>query len=88
MSNKYPIETNKFKRGFIWLWYNDIFRVISMMGIPVLPVFIIMLVSGIHIEIVKSVSAILYVLLIGALFLFNNYSNLRRIGMNEYRKSL
>jgi hypothetical protein len=88
MSVQYPEEKNKFKRAFIWIWYNDVFRLICMMGVPVLPVFISMVVLGFPIELVKTVTAVLYVLLIGVLWLFNDYSNLRRIGMDEYRKRL
>jgi hypothetical protein len=32
------METNKFKRAWIWFWYNDITRICILMGMPIIPV--------------------------------------------------
>ncbi len=88
MKEEYPEETNRYKRAWIWLWYNDITRIICMMGIPVLPFVILMVVLGVPGEAIRFIAGLLYVSMIGVMLIFNNYSNLRRIGMDEHRNPL
>lgn len=82
------METNKFKRAWIWLWYNDITRLCVLFGLPVIPVILItILIFGTG-EYLRTVSGVTYILFFGWALFDNDYSNLRRIGMNEYRKKI
>ena len=82
------METNKFIRAWIWLWYNDITRLCVLLGLPVIPVIVVVAtVFGLG-EYLRTVAVISYVLFFGWALLDNDYSNLRRIGMNEYRKKI
>ena len=82
------METNKFKRAWIWFWYNDITRVCILMGLPVMPtVFAVGFFFGAG-EYLRVVAMLTYALTFGWVMFDNDYSNLRRIGMNEYRKKI
>ena len=82
------IENNRIKRAWIWLWYNDITRLAVLVGLPIIPVVAIsaaMFGVGGYLRVVAAVT---YVMLVAWGILDNDYSNLRRIGMDEYRKKL
>ena len=88
MTEKYIKETNKFKRLWISLWYHDTTRLLVMMGFPVVITFFILKVSFELNSIPPEVYATQYVLIFCWMMIDNNYSNLRRIGLDEYRKKL
>lgn len=82
------METNKFKRAWIWFWYNDYTRFAVLLGLPVIPVVLLtayVFGSG---EYLLNVAILTYTLLFGWGVCDNNYSNLRRIGLDEYRRKL
>jgi len=81
-------ETNKFKRAWILLWYNDITRFSILLGIPVIPILIfcyLLFGSG---EYLRSVAMISYIAFFIWAMIDNDYSNLRKIGLDEYRNKL
>lgn len=82
------METNKFKRAWIWFWYNDITRMCILMGLPIIPVVLAVgFIFGFG-EYLRGVAMFTYAFTFGWALLDNDYSNLRRIGMNEYRKKI
>jgi len=81
-------ESNKFKRAWIWFWFNNWTRILCMIGIPLLPlVCVVGTIFGWG-EYLKGVALITYSALMAWMFLDNDYSNLRRIGMNEHRENI
>ena len=82
------MEKNKFKRAWIWIWYNDITRIFVLLGLPVIPILIIVSTIFGDGEYLRVVAVVTYVVFFGWALIDNNYSNLRRIGMNEYRKKI
>lgn len=82
------METNKFKRAWIWLWYNDKTRLCVLLGLPTLLIIFILLVVFGDRDWVRFFAMVHYVGMIYWMLLDNDYSNLRRIGLNEYRKKL
>ncbi len=81
-------ETNKLKRKWIWIWYNDTTRLLTMLGIPTLLLaFVCASLFGVG-EYISGVCATHYVAMFGWMLIDNDYSNLRRIGMNEYREKI
>lgn len=82
------MEKNRLKRAWIWIWYNDVTRICVLMGLPVIPlIFVIAIVFG-HGEYLRILALVAYGVLVGWAMIDNDYSNLRRIGMNEYRKKI
>lgn len=83
-------EQNKLKRLWIWIWYNDWFRTIFiLLGIWwAIPLIILLRYLGLSEDISKNIVCLLYVMLIGLAMIYNDYSNLRRIGLNEYREKI
>ena len=81
-------ETNKFTRAWIWLWYNDVIRISTFVGVPVVPTFMLSYIVTGNYQVSKTIAIIVYVALIILMMIFNDYSNLRRIGMDEYRNKL
>jgi len=84
----YAEETNRLKRFWIWLWYNDATRLLIILGVPVIPVVVLAGVLFGPGEYLRPVAMSAYVFTFGWAFIDNDYSNLRRIGMDEYRKKL
>lgn len=80
------METNRLKKAWIWLWYNDITRLSLFLGIPVL--FIILKSLFKMDESFDSIFFIGYLSIFIWAIIDNDYSNLRRIGMDEYRRKL
>lgn len=85
---EYKQETNKFKRLWIWLWYNDITRLSIMIGLPLIPMAIICIFLFGGGEYLRYLLLTMYTFLICWMLIDNDYSNLRRIGMNEYRERI
>jgi hypothetical protein len=82
------IENNRIKRAWIWLWYNDITRLAVLVGLPIIPVVAISAAMFGVGNYLRVVAAVTYVMFVAWAILDNDYSNLRRIGMDEYRKKL
>lgn len=77
-----------YMRWWILFWYNDITRLCIISGVPSLIICVVLsytLGSGVYL---KSVSLISYVGLFAWAVVDNNYSNLRKVGLDEYRKPL
>ena len=81
-------EKNKYKRAWIWFWYNDVTRFCVLFGIPVIPVLLVSVALFGTGEYLQALGVGTYMFFFGLALLDNDYSNLRRIGMNEYRKKL
>lgn len=82
-------ETNKLKRLWVWSWYNDFTRIFVIM----LPSYFVILVPLLHIlglpdKYMLDTILTIYMIVLMLAFCHNDYSNLRRIGLNEYRKKL
>lgn len=82
-------ETNKFIRLWIWTWYNDYTRLFVVM----LPSYFVILIPLLHIcglpdKYMMDTILSIYVIILMMAFCDNDYSNLRRIGLNEYRRKL
>lgn len=83
-------EQNPIRRLFIRYWYNDIFRV----GVFVFPLWLLVL--GVVLFAFGLLDHPMALPLFGALYLsgflalckWNNYSNLRRIGLDELGRPL
>ena len=82
------METNKFKRAWLWIWYNDITRLCVLLGLPVLPVIMVCYLAFGPGEYLRTVAGVAYIGFFVWALIDNDYSNLRRIGMNEYRKKI
>ena len=82
------METNKFKRAWIWFWYNDVTRWGTVLGIP--SIFMVVVVYGLFGwgEYLLCIAVISYIIFLAWAIIDNNYSNLRRIGMDEYRNKI
>lgn len=82
------IESNRLKRAWIWIWYNDITRLCVLLGLPVIPVVVgIAAIFGPG-EYLRLISGFTYVAFFGWALLDNDYSNLRRIGLDERRRKI
>ena len=82
------METNKYKRAWIWFWYNDITRICILLGAPLIPVAAMLMLLNINPEIIRKICVTIYAMLFAWMIMDNDYSNLRRIGMDEYRRKL
>jgi len=91
---KYPLEIdgikqeqNPLKRALIWIWYNDWFRLFFILLptwiLPTIPILI-----WLRIEITQWLLPSMYIGMFVIACIFNNYSNLRKIGMDEYRNKI
>jgi len=58
------------------------------MGIPLIPVAALLMAFSVPGETLRGILIGIYVLLFVWALLDNDYSNLRRIGMDEYRRKL
>ena len=83
------MEKNKIKIAWIWLWYNDITRVFIVL-IPTYFVVLIpfMLYIGVPENAFSNILSIVYVIVLVWGVCDNDYSNLRRIGLDEYRRPI
>lgn len=81
-------ETNKFKRAWIWFWYNDITRICIITGLPIIPILLLCCYLFGTGEYLRGVAMFSYCFFVGWAFLDNDYSNLRKIGLDEYRRKL
>jgi len=82
------MEHNRLKRMWIWIWYNDITRLCILFGVPVIPVVLGLLATIGPGEYLRDIAAGTYLLLVAWAILDNDYSQLRRIGLDEYRRRI
>jgi len=78
----------KFKRFFIKSWYNDTIRISTLLGFPLIPIILVIGFSFGFGEYLRFVAMVIYVTLVVLMFIFNDYSNLRNIGLDEYHNKL
>ena len=81
-------ETNKLVIAWIWFWYNDATRICIMLGVPIVPALVVAYYIFCPGEYLRWVAATTYLLFFGWAGADNDYSNLRRIGLNEYRRKM
>ena len=82
------MKINNLEHAWIWIWYNDVTRVFVLLGLPVVPIVLIVSVMFGPGEYLRTVALVTYMLFFVWMVIDNDYSKLRRIGMNEYRKKL
>ena len=78
-----PIE-----RAWIWFWYNDATRLLMLIGVPVVPVVALCAVVFGPGEYLRAVALATYGGLVGWALVDNDYSKLRKIGRDEYRRKM
>jgi len=81
------IERNRLKRAGIWLWYNDITRVALLFGFPASVTLTAYLLFGCG-EYLRDVCAVSLAVIVACMIFCGDYSNLRRIGLDEYRRKI
>jgi len=82
-------KISKIKRWWIWFWYNDITRFLFVM----FPFYFVVLIPlliwiGVPKEIIKNILIVIYITVWCWAIIDNDYSNLRKIGLDEYRRLL
>lgn len=82
-------KPNKLTRAWISFWYNDRTRLLGV----IFPSYFVLLVPALlaldlHHELLVDILAAVYVVIFAWALLDNDYSNLRRIGLDEYRQPL
>lgn len=83
-----PQETRRLVRAWIWFWYHDHIRLALMTGLHlplILLAFAVVFGTG---EYLRDVALIGYGITIVWLLTDNDYTNLRRIGLDEFRNPL
>lgn len=83
MENKIYKKTSPYY-WVIWFWYNDWFRILSLFLF--IPISVLM--TGIFGELGRNLSIAGMSFYIGALFIFNDYENLEKIGLDVWRTPL
>ncbi len=82
-------EHRKLVRAWIWFWYNDVTRLLGVMfGLHLVVVLPVLMALGLQGENLRHGVVGAYVFVLAWAFLDNDYSQLRRIGLDEYRKPL
>ncbi len=81
-------EQNKFKRAWIWIWYNTYTRVFLGLGGHVLFIAPVLYYVGITGESLRFWSSMSYILVIAWAVVDNDFSNLNRIGLDVDRRPL
>lgn len=82
------IETNKFKRAWIWVWYSETTRILVLTGLPALLITMAMGATFGSGEYLRVIAGFSYAFLFGWGVIDNDFSNLRRIGLDEYRNKI
>lgn len=77
-----------FTRKWIWFWYNDVTRFAVLLGVPVLPILAVLAYCGVEGEARRTWCLMTYFSFTCWMMLDNDYSQLRRIGLDETRKPL
>jgi len=89
MENYDDKKITKIKKYWIWFWYNEWTRIFIVM-IPSYFIFLIPLLMWLDIneKIFRLILCITYVFIFCWAILDNDFSNLRKIDMDEYRRPL
>jgi hypothetical protein len=82
-------KVGKFEYCWIWLWYNDYFRLLVIL----VPSYLFILIPflkwiGIPVEYLDEIAVFTYLTVFVLGLTFNDYSQLRKIGMDAYRRKL
>lgn len=75
-------------KAWIWLWYNDITRLMVLIGVPVIPVLVLSYYVFGPGEYLRLLAGASYIVFFCWAMLDNDYSNLRRIGLDEFRNKI
>ena len=81
-------EKNKLKITWIWLWYNDVTRILVIFGFPSIIAVAIGRLLSVDADHLQKIALAVYVFVFFWASVDNDYSNLRRIGLNEYRNKI
>lgn len=81
-------ELSCYVRWWILFWYNDITRVFLLLGIPSVILYFILWYCFGTVEYLRDVALWSYILLFVWALFDNDYSNLRKVGFDEYRRPL
>lgn len=82
-------NVSKLEYCWIWFWYNDITR----MFVILIPSYMFLLIPflkwiGIPFEYFDEIAVAVYLTVFVLGLTFNDYSQLRKIGLDEYRRKL
>lgn len=82
-------KIGKLHAAWIWFWYNDMTRMFLVV-MPTHYAFIVPLLlwSGMDVKSIGDILWPIYGMILFWAFIDNDYSNLRKIGLNEYRQKL
>jgi hypothetical protein len=80
---------SKLEYCWIWFWYNDITRIFFI----IIPSYLFLLIPflkwiGIPVEYLDEIAVFTYLTVFVLGLMYNDYSQLRKIGMDEYRNKL
>ncbi len=81
-------ERRPLVRAWIGFWYNDTTRLLCLVGLPLLPLAGVLALLGIDGVWRERLTLGAYGALFVWMFLDNDYSRLRHIGLDEYRNPL
>ena len=71
------------------IWYNDWFRIFNMFGGCLIPLLVLGYSTELHKHVwFRDIVMLWYIGSITTMFIFNNYSNLRKVGYDEYGNKL
>lgn len=82
------LETRMWVRTWIWFWYNDLTRMAVVLGIPAGLITLAAALCEVSGEALRSTALWSYGGLFAWMFVDNDYSKLRRIGLDEERRPL
>lgn len=78
-----------FKRFWISFWYNDVTRMIGVLGgLHLLPTLVLLAYLSVDGETIQTLLAIQYLAVFAWAMVDNDYNNLNKIGLDCYRKPL
>lgn len=87
MTNRPEVST--LERAWIWFWYNDFTRVlVVMMGVHLIPTVFLLRYFEVCGDVAKWLIIAQYSVVFYLAMIYNDYTNLRKIGMDEFRNKL
>jgi hypothetical protein len=83
------LETNRFKRAWIWFWYSNATRLLLVL----LPTYFVVLLPalaqlGLDVDQQRAIATITYLALLSWAIKDNDYTQLERIGLDVNRRPL
>ena len=96
MKTKYPEYINGVKqiqnplhRLAVRVWYSDWFRMyFVIVPLWMIPLALLLVMAGVGADACRTICLVLYFALLSAALVFNDYSNLNRIGLDIYHNEL